>query len=59
MALLDLGIIFKKKSALKKLKIHAIFVGMFLIISHIAMIFGMVDPALGSSSNAGHNPMNM
>ncbi|WP_462412175.1 DUF6803 family protein [Neobacillus sp. Marseille-QA0830] len=59
MALLDLGIIFKKKSALEKLKIHAIFVGMFLVVSHIAMIFGMVDPTLVSNSNTGHNPMNM
>jgi hypothetical protein len=46
MALLDLGIIFKNKNEEEKLKVHSFFVGMFLVVAHVAMIFGMVDPTL-------------
>ncbi|MGJ7912072.1 DUF6803 family protein [Neobacillus sp. LXY-1] len=56
MALLDLGVIYKNKSSEEKLKVHAFFVGMFLIVAHIAMIFGMIDPSIGQS---GHGGMNM
>lgn len=48
MALLDLGLIYRGKTAEEKLKVHSFFVGMFLIVAHVAMIFGMVDPSLGS-----------
>ncbi len=44
MALLDLGIVARKRDELGKLKLHATFVGIFLIVAHIAMIFGMIDP---------------
>lgn len=46
MALLDMGIIGRKKTELAKLKLHATFVGIFLVVAHIAMIFGMIDPSL-------------
>lgn len=46
MALLDMGIICRKRNELGKLKIHATFVGIFLVVAHIAMIFGMLDPSL-------------
>ncbi len=46
MALLDLGIIGRKRTELEKLKLHATFVGIFLVVAHIAMIFGMIDPSL-------------
>lgn len=46
MALLDLGLIFKNKNEEEKLKVHSFFVGMFLVVAHVAMIFGMVDPTL-------------
>ncbi|CAH2715242.1 hypothetical protein BACCIP111895_02426 [Neobacillus rhizosphaerae] len=59
MALLDLGIIFRKKTVEEKLKIHAIFVSIFLVVAHVAMIFGMVDPTLGSGASSGHDMMNM
>ncbi|WP_312471775.1 DUF6803 family protein [Neobacillus sp.] len=59
MALLDLGIIFRNKTVEEKLKIHAIFVSIFLVVAHVAMIFGMVDPALGSGASSGHDMMNM
>lgn len=45
-ALLELGLIGKGKSAHEKMKLHAIFVGLFLIIAHIAMIFGMLNPEI-------------
>jgi len=46
MALLELGVIRKSDSAQAKLALHATFVGIFLIVAHIAMIFGMLDPRL-------------
>lgn len=49
--LLDAGIFCKKEE--QKLKWHAIFVGMFLIVAHIAMIFGMLSPALLSGEGMG------
>jgi hypothetical protein len=59
MALLDLGIIYRRKSVEKKLKTHAFFVGLFLVVAHVAMIFGMLDPSLGSVVPSGHDGMNM
>lgn len=44
MALLELGVIGKARDAMGKLKLHASFVGLFLIVAHIAMIFGMLNP---------------
>ncbi len=44
MALLELNIIIKNKTNEEKLKLHAIFVGLFLVVAHIAMIFGMLNP---------------
>jgi hypothetical protein len=45
-ALLELGLIYKHKAEESKLKLHATFVGIFLIVAHIAMIFGMLSPSL-------------
>jgi hypothetical protein len=44
MALLELGIVGKRRDEIGRLKLHAIFVGIFLVVAHIAMIFGMMDP---------------
>ncbi len=46
MALLDMGIIGRKRTELARLKLHATFIGIFLVVAHIAMIFGMLDPSL-------------
>ena len=59
MALLDLGLIYRNKTKEEKLKIHAIFVSIFLVVAHVAMIFGMIDPSLGSGPSTGHEMMNM
>jgi hypothetical protein len=45
-ALMELGLIFKNKTADEKMKIHFILVGGFLVVAHIAMIFGMVNPEI-------------
>lgn len=45
-ALMELGIIFKHKTFEEKMKIHFILVGGFLVVAHIAMIFGMVNPEI-------------
>lgn len=45
-ALQEFGFVNKGLDQLGKLKIHAICVALFLIFGHIAMIAGMVDPAI-------------
>lgn len=57
MALLDLGIIYRKKSREEKLKLHAIFVGIFLVVAHVAMIFGMLNPEVLGYTNHIMNAM--
>lgn len=44
--LLEFGLLGKGKDELSKLKLHAIFIGIFLVVAHVAMIFGMLDPSL-------------
>lgn len=46
MTLLELGFIARGRNAEYRLKIHAGFVGLFLVVAHIAMIFGMLDPRI-------------
>lgn len=51
MTLLELGIIAKNKAQEDKLKLHVIFVAIFLVVAHIAMIFGMVNPDIYTKSS--------
>jgi hypothetical protein len=46
MLLLDTGIIGRKRDEIGKLKLHATLVGIFLVVAHVAMIFGMLNPEL-------------
>lgn len=48
-ALLDMNLLSRTASQRERNKIHAIFVGVFLVVAHIAMIFGMADPNLFST----------
>ena len=48
-ALLELGIIKRTASENEKQKLHAIFVAIFLVVAHIAMIAGMLNPEIISS----------
>lgn len=43
--LIELGIL-GRGSARARMRLHATFVGAFLFVAHIAMIFGMLDPTL-------------
>ncbi|CUH96248.1 putative membrane protein [Propionispora sp. 2/2-37] len=45
-ALLELGAIGKAKSEDAKLKLHFILLTVFLVVAHVAMVFGMVDPTI-------------
>lgn len=55
--LLEFGVI-GGTDARSKMRMHAMFVGMFLIVAHIAMIFGMLDPSLlGWMGTAGGSMM--
>jgi hypothetical protein len=58
MALLDMGLLWRKKSQSEKLKLHVIFVGIFLVVAHVAMITGMLDPSLGTGQSP-HGMMKM
>jgi hypothetical protein len=45
-SLLEMGLIGKHKGEEWKLKTHVTFVAIFLIVAHIAMIFGMLNPSI-------------
>ncbi|HWQ43943.1 MAG TPA: DUF6803 family protein [Desulfosporosinus sp.] len=42
--LLEIGAIGRNRDEVGKLKLHAIFVSIFLVVAHVAMIVGMLDP---------------
>jgi hypothetical protein len=39
-----MNLLYASASQRERNKLHAIFVGVFLVVAHIAMIFGMADP---------------
>ena len=45
-ALLSLGIVGRRMNSTQRLGWHAAFVGVFLVVAHVAMIFGMLNPQL-------------
>ncbi len=56
-ALMELGLIFKNRKSREKAKIHFILIGGFLVVAHIAMIFGMVNPEIiNNMSNMSQMP---
>lgn len=60
-ALQELGLVERGRDAWQKLKTHAICVALFLVLAHVAMIAGMLDPGLlgwqpdGSAPAMGHD----
>lgn len=46
LALLDLGLLGRSRSEEGRLRLHAALVAVFLVVAHVAMIFGMLDPTL-------------
>lgn len=53
-ALLDLGLIKRHCKEKWKLGLHATFVAIFLVVAHIAMIFGMLSPSLLGPTHPMH-----
>lgn len=53
MTLLELKLVWKNRSDMDRLKLHAGFVAIFLVVAHIAMIFGMLSPAVFSGGHGG------
>ena len=51
-ALLEVGVIARDRSPEQKLMIHASLVALFLVLGHVAMVFGMLDPALAGGTVA-------
>ena len=49
-ALLELGLIGKDRTDEEKMKIHFLLLTGFLVVAHVAMVFGMLDPYLLASS---------
>lgn len=60
MAAMDLGWLGRRWSFETQLKTHAIFVAMFLVVAHVAMVFGMLDPTLlMGASDTAHSGAHM
>lgn len=58
-ALLEMGLMGGGKSDSEKMKLHFIFLIVFLVVAHIAMIFGMVDPSFLMNDASSHGQMKM
>lgn len=58
-ALLELGIVGRDKTDAEKMKLHFILITVFLVVGHIAMIFGMVDPRIMGWNPVGQTMMHM
>ena len=57
LALIDLGVIGKDRDEHQRMGLHAGLVGLFLVVAHVAMIFGMMDPTIFGAAPAGHGKM--
>lgn len=53
LSLLDMNLIFKNRTKEQKFKHHFMLVGGFLVVAHIAMIFGMVTPTVSEVPETG------
>jgi hypothetical protein len=54
LALIDLNIVGRLRKAHEKMALHATCVAAFLVVGHIAMIFGMMDPTIIWASGPAH-----
>ena len=46
LALLEFGVLGRGKNREERLQLHATFVAIFLVVAHVAMIFGMLSPTV-------------
>lgn len=53
-ALLEMGLLFRKSSEQEKMKIHFLLITAFLVLGHVAMVFGMVNPSI-VKGGTGHS----
>lgn len=57
-ALIELGVLGRGLDDHRRMGLHAALVGVFLVVAHVAMVFGMLDPTLGAggmaAGHAGH-----
>jgi hypothetical protein len=53
MALIDMDLIGKNKTAEEKMKLHFVWLTVFLIVAHVAMIFGMINPQIIAGAASG------
>jgi len=54
LTLIDLNIVGRGRKAYEKMALHATCVAVFLVVGHIAMIFGMMDPMIIWTSGPAH-----
>ena len=55
MTLLEFNVVGRGRTPRGKMALHAALVGIFLVVGHVAMIFGMLDPAvLGAAGGHSH-----
>jgi len=59
LALIDTRVLASSWPAERRLMLHAAFVAVFLIVAHVAMIFGMLDPTLLAGSTSEHGMQGM
>lgn len=67
MSLLQINLIFRKANKCTKMAVKIVLLSIYLVTSHAAMVFGMLDPALGMTDtpkvietlNMRHMSMNM
>lgn len=52
-ALLEMDLIGKGKNDQEKMKLHFILLTVFLVVAHVAMIFGMVNPEIIAKTSGG------
>ena len=50
LALVDLRVVARSWTDGRRLMLHAGLVGLFLVVAHVAMIFGMLDPRVLSAA---------
>ena len=55
-SLLEMGVIAKGRPDEERMKLHFILLTVFLVVAHVAMVFGMLDPTvMGWNPNAGNS----
>ena len=55
-AALELGLVWRDRTPRQKLAIHAGLISVFLVVGHVAMVAGMIDPRLGGWSPGASAP---